>query len=292
MDTSHLIRFGVLKTTADGDRYDMWLVLEPSSTLFSSAIRGEWATLHYIVPTTEDADTAVMAAPINVPMVVQDGTTQARQWKYSTVRVPQGLGLRFAFSYKMVDGTTITRTPTFFFRSGSAPTSSTSAPTGSTTTSSAPASSSTTTSSSSGSKTRAERWAGTYKVDSSRCKQTSSCCCAQKEIVAKIIPGSIDKIKLDAHLDGSGTCGGMTDVTGDFEYTSDTVATFSYPDSPVKMTAELSSDGQTISFSNSVYECKSYAVKTSASQTSTAVARSSDFEVSEAVVLCFLMCPY
>jgi hypothetical protein len=251
MDSTHLIRYGVLKSSQASDRYDMWLVLEPASSLFGS-INGEWATLHYISPTTSDPDTAVVAAPVNLKMVAQDSA--ARQWLYATVRVPNGLGMRFAFTYKLIKGTSMLDTPTFYFQAAGVP--------GSTGITPPPSTSTSTGGAVAGGDSRAGRWAGVFKVDESKCTPSDSCCCATQTITASPISGS-DLLQLDAFLDGSSTCGGMKDVTGDFTFSSDYKASYAYPDSPLVLNAQMSSDYNTMEFSNTIYSCKSYATRIS-----------------------------
>ena len=262
-DSSHYARYGVIKSTSTADKYDIWLILDPTSSLFASSLQGAYATVHYIAPTTNNADTAAAALPLTRSMTAADSSSTARQWKFGQVRVPStaGFGMRFSFTYKLTTSDVI-MTPTFYFQPTTA-----AASTGTTTTTTPTTSTGTGTTSTGGVTTtvpisteaaRLAKWLGTFKVDS-RCIKSDQCCCATDNIVAEAVTGSPGLVRLKSKLDGSQTCGGMTDVTGDFTITSDTTATYTYPDTPLVLSAGLSTDGNELSFSNNMYTCKSYA---------------------------------
>jgi hypothetical protein len=254
-DSSHYARYGIIKAQGTVDKYDIWLILDPTSSLFASSLKGSFATLHYIAPTSASANAAAAALPLTRSMTAADSSATARQWKYGQVRIPSlaGMGLRFSFTYQLTTSDKI-MTPTFFFQPADAPAVT---PTPSPNTGGGGSTGGTLTAQ----EQRLARWLGSFRVDS-RCVPNENCCCAVGDIVAEAITGSTTLVRIRSRLDGSQTCGGMTDVTGDFTLTSDYAATYNYPDTSLTLSAVLSSDTKELQFSNNMYTCKSYAART------------------------------
>lgn len=251
---THTVRYGVLQSSSSSDSYDIWFIMEPTSTLFSN-LKGKEVAIHYIAGTTSVPTTAIDGSPINKALTAIDATAQARQWKLTGVRIPGGTGLRFAFSYVLATATTTYHTNTIYYQSTGSVSTSTNI-----VNSNGSGTTTVVTTTNTGS-----LWDGTFKVDS-RCVKSDKCCCAQGNIVAKRL--SNGKIQITSTLDGSSTCGNMKEVTGDFQLTSDRQATYRHPEHPIDLIAELSVDGNTISFKNSIYECLTYGIKQAGSGSS------------------------
>jgi hypothetical protein len=268
IDTSYNIRYGVLQSQTVSNMFDIWFILEPVSTLFSQTLGGSKVVLHFISPTTENPQTAINGNPINVDMAVQDPSGSSRQWKYSGVRIQPGMGMRFSFTYYLSQNiNTPIDTQTIYYQASGVISSYTSVSSdGSSTVVTTTNVNNNNNNNNSGSSSN-NPWDGKFHVDTSRCVQSDSCCCAIGDIITK--PMSNGQIMVNSTLDGSSVCGGMTAVGGEFDLEGGNNAKYTYPSFPLTLEAELSADGNTISFKNSMYQCLSYANRVGPSSTTT-----------------------
>ncbi len=202
-DSSHTAKYGVMRTSATDKSFNIWLVIEP---LGNSNASLTYADVHYVAPV--NGAEAVMAAPLNKQMVVQDGATR-RTYRHGPIPLADGKSIRFSFTYSITGGKLVD-TPTYVFSASASSTMTV-----------MPGSTGSGTGSGSGSGCtpvcapgapgpdvrRLYRFLGKYTIDASRCTSSSSCCCGIGNIVATEVPGDTAKVRLSGSLDGSsGTC--------------------------------------------------------------------------------------
>lgn len=246
-DINHNVQVAFINTNSGAsganDSYQVTFTIQPLQSLFTSSVTPQWVTLHYLSPTSANPNVPVEANPNNRKM---EGT--ALSWSFSSIRIPSGLAARLSFSYYTQSGTQY-ETDTIFFAPGGVAGSTGGGSTVPSTNTGTVAPTST-----------PGKWAGVYNVDG-RCVPSSNCCCATGTITVEEIAGDSSKARITTTLDGSSTCNGMTNVSGDFSLESASKATYAYPDSPLTLIADMNGSFSELSFSNSIFDCKSYATR-------------------------------